>query len=123
MRLALAAFLTLGGIAHAGNLIDLTYGVGAGSFELGPFVNGGGGGGGVDFMALAPGSTTITGWTVGGPGDGVDWITGPTYGADTGNFALDLQHTTASSISTVIPTLNGAVYQLLFRAASVTGWT
>ena len=69
------------------NIVDSTYGAGAGSFELGNFVNNG-----FDYMHLAPGDTTITGWTVGGPGDGVDWITTPGYGADTEICPVDLQH-------------------------------
>lgn len=108
-----AAFGLISPTANA-NLIDLTYGVGAGSFELGAFVNTGG----LDFMPLSLGATTITGWTVGGPGDGVDWITIPTYGADTGIYSVDLQHLTAGSISTDIPTVAGDVYDLSFGAAS-----
>ena len=107
------------------NIIDSTYGAGAGSFELGNFVNGGGTPPqGFDYMGVAPGdSTTMTGWTVGGPGDGVDWVTGPTFGVDTGNYALDLQHITASSIATVIPTVANALYELSFGAAAVSGYT
>ena len=125
-------FLTLGGpallcaaaaSASPTNLIDATYGLGAGSFELGSFVNGGGivNGGGGGYMGVAPGdSTTITGWTVGGPGDGVDWLTPPIYGADTGNHTLDLQHLTSSSISTTIATTVGAKYTVSFVASAST---
>ena len=95
------------------NIIDDTYGAGAGGFELGAFVNDGS-----DYMSLPPGDTTITGWTVGGPGAGVDWVTGPTFGVDTGNYALDLQYFTASSIATVIPTVANAVYEISFGAAA-----
>ena len=104
------------------NFIDDSYGAGAGSFELGNFVNGGGNpnAAGPDYMGLLPGDTTITGWTVGGPGDGVDWLTTPTYGADTGIHAVDLQHLSASSISTVISTIAGNAYELSFSAAAVT---
>jgi hypothetical protein len=98
------------------NIIDSTYGAGAGSFELGDFT-----GGVAGFVGLAPGATTITGWTVGGPGDGVDWLTAPNFGADTGIRSIDLTHITNSSISTVIPTVAGSVYQVSFGAASVTG--
>ncbi|MDD5035847.1 MAG: DUF642 domain-containing protein [Methylococcaceae bacterium] len=103
------------------NLIDATYGVGAGSFELGNFVNGGADGasfGGADFMGLAVGSTAIIGWTVGGPGDGVDWLTTPRFGALDGVHSVDLNHTIASSISTTIPTITGDVYDLSFGAAA-----
>ena len=104
---------------QAANLIDTTYGVGAGSFELGNFINNGS-----DFMALAPGdSTTLTGWTVGGPGDGVDWQTKPAYNPDTGIYSLDLQHFLASSIFTTIPTVIGNIYELSFTTATVTPFT
>lgn len=104
------------------NIIDATHGFGAGSFELGTFVNGGNGGG-KDYMWVASGdTTTITGWTVGGPGDGVDWITNPTYGVDSGIYAVDLEHSSNSSIATSIPTVVGKVYELSFSAASVTGY-
>lgn len=66
------------------NIIDDTFGIGAGSFELGNFVNGGQDGGsfgGTGWMGLGVGSIVMTGWTVGGPGDGVDWLTTPTFGA------------------------------------------
>ena len=110
--------------AAEANIIDATYGAGAGSFELGNFVDGGGPGGGPNYMAVAPGdSSTITGWTVGGPGDGVDWITPPIYGADTGSHAVDLQHVSTSSISTIIPTVAGNVYELSFGAAAVSGYS
>jgi hypothetical protein len=100
------------------NLIDLTYGTGSGSFELGSFVDNG-----LNYMGLPPGATTITGWTVGGPGDGVDWISPPTYRADTGVHSVDLQHSSNnSSIATVIPTVVGNVYRLTFGAAAVSGF-
>jgi hypothetical protein len=95
------------------NIIDSTYGAGAGSFELGNFVDNGGG-----FMSLVPGDTTITGWTV-GSGDGVDWLLAPTFRADTGIHALDLQRAANGSITTIIPTVAGNVYGLSFEAAAV----
>jgi len=107
--------------ASNANIIDDTYGAGAGSFELGSFVNGGGNpnSAGNGYMGLLPGdNTTILGWTVGGPGDGVDWLVSPVFKADTGIHSLDLQHLTDSSIATVIPTIAGNVYQLSFAAAA-----
>lgn len=103
------------------NLIDLTYGVGTGSFELGNYINGGGiSPSAPGYMGVAAGdSSTITGWTVGGPGDGVDWLIEPSYGADTGVHSIDLQHQTSSSISTVIPTTSGDLYEISFSAAAV----
>jgi hypothetical protein len=131
-KIALVTGLAVSGItvssvftsANAVNIIDSTYGVGAGSFELGNFINGGGTPPtGQDFMGLAPGSTTITGWTVGGPNDGIDWITPPTFGVNTGIYAVDLQHLAASSISTSIPTIIGNVYELSFATATIIGRT
>ena len=100
------------------NLIDLTHGIGAGSFELG--VHSGAG-----FDHIEPGETTITGWTVGGlPGQGVNWLREPWYNADDGIHSVDLQHLFApSSISTVIPTVTGSLYELSFSTAAVTGYT
>ena len=110
--------IVVGGLAPLGfanaNIIDTTHGAGAGSFELGAFVNNGNG-----FMPIAPGGTTITGWTVGGPGDGVDWLITPSFAADIGTHSVDLEHLTNSSISTVIPTVTGQVYELTFGAAAV----
>ncbi|MEQ1601032.1 MAG: DUF642 domain-containing protein [Methylophilaceae bacterium] len=107
------------GIAQA-NIIDDTYGAGAGGFELGNFVSGGGltDAWGQDYMGLAPGDTTITGWTVGGPGNGVDWLSTPNFAADSGIHSVDLTHLSASSIFTVIPTIAGNLYSLSFSAAT-----
>jgi hypothetical protein len=93
------------------NIIDATYGVGAGSFELGNFVNGGGNPNapGPDYMGLLPSNTAITGWTVAGPGDGIDWLTG-SYAVDTGTYAVDLSHLSASSIYTLFTTVVGNQY-------------
>ncbi len=94
------------------NIIDETHGVGAGSFELGNYSGG-------SFVHITPGSTTITGWTVGGPGDGIDWLITPNFAASDGIHAIDLQHLTNSSMSTVIPTITGATYEITFDATSV----
>jgi len=94
------------------NIIDTTYGAGAGSFELGTHSGGA-------FDSLAPGSTTITGWTVGGPGDGIDWLSEPSFNASAGVRSIDLQTLTASSISTIISTVIGQTYQLTFDSAAV----
>ena len=101
-------------LAANANLIDSTYGAGAGSFELGVHAGG-------QFMSLAPGSTTITGWTVGGPGDGVDWLNDSSFNASDGQYSVDLQTFTASSISTVISTVIGQTYQLTFDSAAILG--
>ena len=63
----------------------------------------------------------MTGWTVGGPGDGIDWLLAPTYRPDTGIRAIDLQNLSNSSVSTVIPTAPGTIYLLSFAAATING--
>jgi hypothetical protein len=113
---ALGLALTAGHAIAQSNIIDATYGLGAGSFELGAFVANSEG-----YMALAPGSNTIIGWTVGGPGDGVDWLSSAVYRSDTGVRSVDLQHLSKSSISTTIPTISGMTYALSFGAAAITG--
>ena len=101
--------------ANAVNIIDNTWGAGAGGFELGSFNSL------TNMMVLGTGGATITGWTVGGPGDGVDWLASPNWKADTGTHALGLQRTVDSSIVTTIPTITGKVYQLTFDASASNG--
>ncbi len=102
------------------NLIDATYGVGAGSFELGTLVPRGAGL--ANFQSLTNGSTVITGWTVGGVG--VDWISGPGYGVNDGVRAVDLGYFEGGggAISTSIATNIGSIYRLTFSAAAVPGF-
>lgn len=99
-------------LTASANIIDTTYGAGAGSFELGAHS-------GNAFDGLAVGSTTITGWTVGGPGDGIDWLNEPSFNASAGVRSIDLQSNFASSISTVISTVIGQTYKLTFDSAAV----
>jgi hypothetical protein len=112
------------------NIIDDTYGAGAGSFELG----GGFVANQYNYMPLAQGSTSITGWTVGGPGGGVDWLLAPYWTADTGKHSVDLQQSDLQqpnwpnngpdngSIATIIPTSTGQTYRLTFGAATYGGY-
>jgi hypothetical protein len=95
--------------SQAQNIIDQTYGAGAGSFELGNFIENSD-----EFMALPPGSTAITGWTVSGPGDGIRWL-GPASAK-----SIDLTLNSASSIFTFIPTTPGYLYRLGFDLFPVT---
>lgn len=101
--------------ADMDNIIDATYGEGTGSFENGTYAGYFSG-----FMPVPPGSGAIIGWTVGGPGDGVDWL-GWHSNADSGSFSVDLRHITASSISTTVPTVVGHTYEVSFRTATVVG--
>jgi hypothetical protein len=110
---AMSVFLVAAMETATANIIDDTHGVGAGSFERGNFINNGSG-----WMWLRVGSTTMTGWTVGGPGNGVDWLTTPTFGTANGLHSVDLTDTLASSISTTIPTITGAIYNLSFEGAA-----
>ena len=103
----------------AANLIDATYGAGAGSFELGAFAPRGLGLS--NFQSLVAGSATVTGWTVGGIG--VDWLSSPGYAARDGVHAIDLGYfdNGAGSIATSIATVVGAIYSLTVSAAAVSG--
>ncbi len=121
VRLALFASLA-GAVSQVGaatNLIDQTYGLGAGSFELGAFASGGAGLS--NFQSLLAGSTAITGWQIGGVG--VDWLSTPGYAAADGVHAVDLGYFTAGagSLSVTLPTQVGATYALDFMAAAVSG--
>ncbi len=113
---------TVSGFVPIGNIIDATYGIGAGSFELGNFV-----GNQESYMSLTPGNTTILGWTVGGPGGGIDWLNAPYWRADDGIHSVDLQSNSQvygqdnGSIATFIPTGAGKAYHLTFGAAAVNG--
>ena len=87
------------------NIIDQTYGIGAGAFDLGgPYVPNGD----YEAMPLRVGSTFLTGWTVGGPGDGIKWLGPGSLGS------VDLTLTSSSSIFTMIPTVPGYLYQFEF---------
>ncbi len=109
--------LTAVSASAAVNLIDSTHGIGAGSFELGAYAQNSGNS--FNYMRLSTGSTTITGWTVGGP-DGVDWQTAPSNPAFDGAYSVDLagvSHagtTSSGSISTTIPTVVGMDYLISF---------
>ncbi len=102
------------------NLIDTTYGIGTGSFELGAFTPIGTGN--WSFQSLNPGATAIQGWTVGGVG--VDWLSTSNYGASDGVHAVDLgwYDGGAGSVSINLPTVQGATYALSFGAAAVSGY-
>jgi len=122
MRIFIFATLSLVLSTANANIIDDTYGAGAGSFELGNFVPTSS-----YAMSLVPSDTTITGWTVGAQGGGTAWLNGwnpsqtgtlaPFYAVDTGAYAVSLQDVSNGSIAITIPTTLGAVYELSFAAA------
>lgn len=101
------------------NIIDSTYGAGTGSFELGSYVQNSGNI--YNYMRLPTASSTITGWSVGGP-DGVDWLTTPGYAGSNGSFSVDIagiSHAGAAtygSINTTIATVIGTQYLISFDA-------
>ena len=95
--------------AQGANLIDATYGVGTGSFEIGNYQATG-----IGFMRLSAGATDIAGWTVGGQ-SGVDWVSAPVHGILDGSKAVDLKGTTTGAfgeVSTTIPTDVGGKYRI-----------
>lgn len=113
-----ASFVIVTSSQAATNIIDSTYGDGAGSFELGAFVRNGSPG---HHMHLDTNSTTITGWTVGGaPGIGIDWVTMPDAAASQGIYSIDLSGVSVvpsvGSVSTIIPTISGVEYLISFDA-------
>jgi hypothetical protein len=118
--LVLAAAALCTSASAATNLIDQTYGAGAGSFELGVFEPRGSGLN--NFQSLLAGSTTLTGWQVGSVG--VDWLGAPDYAAADGLHAVDLGYfdVAGGSISVTLPTQVGATYALDFKAAAVPGF-
>jgi choice-of-anchor C domain-containing protein len=63
------------------------------------------------FDTLFSGSTTITGWTVGG--NSIDWICGYWSAAD-GTHSLDMSGNNAGSISQDLSTIVGATYTVEF---------
>lgn len=84
-----------------------------GSFETGSYSANGAG-----FMRLASGSTTISGWTVGGQ-SGLDWLSSPLHGTLSGSKSVNLKGTTGGTfgeISTTISTVSGGMYTITFGA-------
>ncbi len=118
---ALAGLVALSCNLSAQNLIDTTYGVGAGSFELGTYAENFStslSDGPYGSMRLAGGSTTITGWTV--ASGGTDWISGTNWNITNGLRAIDLPAASGTGgISTSIPTLIGSVYTISFKTSEI----
>lgn len=117
---ALTGLMALTSSLSAQNIIDTTYGVGAGSFELGNYsANTPSNLGGFDpFMRLGGGSTTITGWTV-APG-GTDWLSGAGWPTHIGSRSIDLPGAGGTGgLSTSIPTLVGSVYTVSFKSSEI----
>jgi hypothetical protein len=108
--------LSIGTALAAVNIIDVTHGEGAGSFELGNYVRTGALG---NHMHLNATSTTMTGWVVGGA-QGVDWMTTPDNAAYEGAYSVDLSGVSTvpsiGSVTTTIPTAVGVTYLISFYA-------
>jgi hypothetical protein len=103
---------TMPPLTQAQNLIDATYGAGAGSFELGVYE----GDPEKGFMRLPSAATNIVGWVLGNAGGGVDWLSQPQCKASAGVMSVDLVGLMpGSGLSTIIPTTPGALYKLSFQ--------
>jgi choice-of-anchor C domain-containing protein len=99
-----AALAVVASVALAGSALAADFS--NGSFETGSFVNGGSG-----FETLSAGSNALAPWTVGL--GGVDWIS--TYwNAEAGSYSLDMNATSAGSISQTFDTVAGATYSVGF---------
>ena len=96
LLLGLAATLSFGSAANAATIVN-------GSFEVG--VNPG------SFATLPGGSTAINGWTIGGAS--VDYI-GSYWTAQDGNRSIDLAGSGIGSISQIIATNIGQMYNVSF---------
>jgi hypothetical protein len=100
------------------NIIDLTYGQGAGSFEAGFFdLNDSDPRPG--YMPVLPGMTNLVGWTIEGS-QGVQWTTKAVQRTTDGDKAVNLQGGAPpplSTLSTIIPTVPGDDYILSFDAS------
>ncbi|MEM7404172.1 MAG: DUF642 domain-containing protein [Pseudomonadota bacterium] len=97
-----------------GNIIDTTHGAGTGSFEIGGFPSPPSGG----FLRRTSGS--FSNWNVGG--SGIDWLKESRFGADDGEYSVDLQASAPGSVFLDIPTAVGEVYELSFASARPSGF-
>lgn len=102
--------MSIAATTNAQNIIDATYGTGAGSFELPGFTNADG------YITLPAGSTAITGWTV--DPTALDWVLSDYWNPSDGRFSLDLNGLfVAGGIHTTIPTIPGKSYVVSFDLA------
>jgi hypothetical protein len=110
---ALMAALAIAEAAHGQNLIDKTYGPGAGDFELGSFT------GGNVSQILPAGSTNIIGWAV--EENGIDWCP-PDFGnVSSGMLAIDLNghfQSGGGAVRTTVPTVPGHVYEVAYDVSA-----
>ena len=99
--------------APAANIIDATYGVGAGSFEIPGYI-------GPLFLTLNSGSNYITGWTVNY--SNIDLVPNTIWNPALGANSIDMNGTPGGpgGIQTVIPTTVGTTYRVTFDIAAFT---
>ena len=97
--------------SHGQNLIDLTYGVGAGDFEVGAFTENG----------LPAGSTNLVGWVV--DTNSIDWISTGFANTSSGMLAIDLNGSSPGAIHTVVPTIPGEIYEVAYDVAAFVHFT
>jgi len=116
----LSCALMLPNPAFCANIIDVQYGIGAGSFERVGFPASG-------FITLPNGDTVSEAWTVGG--GSVDWAKSSVWNPSHGTYSIDLNGTTSvqspspvGSISTVIPTTAGSTYRVTFDMSGFLGY-
>lgn len=97
----------------AANIIDATYGVGAGSFEIPGYI-------GPLFLTLNNGSNYITGWTVNY--SNIDLVPNTIWNPSLGANSIDMNGTPGGpgGIQTVIPTTVGTTYRVAFDIAAFT---
>jgi hypothetical protein len=104
---AIVAFSVTAFGVESQNLIDLTYGTGAGDFELGTNL----------VEGLPAGATNLVGWVV--DRDTIDSISGTFANPSSGLRAIDLNGfpQTSGAIHTTIPTTPGEVYEVGYDVA------
>jgi choice-of-anchor C domain-containing protein len=97
---------------HSQNLIDVTYGIGAGDFELGAFT------GGNISQVIPAGATSIVGWTV--DENTIDWFPSAFGNLSSGQLAIDLngEFRSAGTVHTTVPTVPGEIYEVTYDVAA-----
>lgn len=111
--LLVAPFVFCAPAAPAANIIDATYGVGTGSFEIPGYI-------GPLFLTLNNGSNYITGWTVNY--SNIDLVPDTIWNPSLGANSIDMNGTPGGpgGIQTVIPTTIGTTYRVTFDIAAFT---
>jgi len=98
-------------IATGANIIDATYGIGAGSFEIPGYI-------GPLFLTLDNGSSYMAGWTVNY--SNIDLVPDTIWNPSLGANSVDMNGTPGGpgGIQTIIPTTIGTTYRVTFDIAA-----